>query len=70
MEFAPANETNIADFYGRRKWTWAWFPQGIPIGRIFDRKPLAENVVVSHQGMFLCNRGECERGKMGVKYPE
>jgi hypothetical protein len=33
MEFAFANETNVADFYSRIKLARAWFPQGIPVGR-------------------------------------
>jgi hypothetical protein len=50
VEFAFANETDIANFYCRIKFPWAWFPQGVPVGRVLDRELLTESVVVSHQG--------------------
>ena len=50
MEFAFANETDIANFYCGIKFPWAWFPQGVPVGRVLDRELLAESVIVGHQG--------------------
>ena len=55
MEFASANETNVADLYGRvmfpgAAFPGAWLPQGVPVGRTLCGQLLAEGVVVSHQG--------------------
>ena len=51
MEFSHANETNVADFYWRKERPRVWFPQCVAVGRVLDRKPLAENVVVGHGGV-------------------
>ena len=50
VEFAFSNKANVADFYSRVKFPWTRFPQGMPIGRMLDCKPLAENIIVSHEG--------------------
>ena len=69
MEFASANEANIADFDRREKIPGAWFPQCVPVCRVLDSKLMAENVVVSHRRTdFSVTEGDVERERLGAKY--
>jgi len=48
MEFAFANETDVANFYGRVQSSRVRLPQGVAEGRILDSKLIAKNIVVRH----------------------
>ena len=50
MEFAIANETNVANLHRLIRVPWTWLPQSMSVQRIFDGKLFAKNIAVGHWG--------------------
>src|SRR6266702_2454303 len=61
VELPFSNETDVANRHGGISTAWTWLPECVSIGRIFDCKVVAKNVVVGHCGGGVRNRRQTRK---------